>query len=86
MSDHMRFRCGCRSSIFAQTSRIRYNSAIEVMPIDASSFTLGKAFKVLPYTLYGDSRVLIPVIPRTVGSCVDMMVILADVTKAEIGT
>jgi len=28
---------------------------------------------------------LIPGIPKTVGSCVDMMVILADVTKAEMG-
>jgi len=56
------------------------------MPMAASSLVLGNPFSVLTYTLYGASRVFTPVMPKTVGSCVEMMVILAEVTKAEMGT
>jgi hypothetical protein len=58
---------------------------MDVIPIAASSLALGKPFRKLTYTLYGDSRVLIPLTPIKVGSCVEMIVILADVTKAEMG-
>lgn len=56
-----------------------------MIPIAASSLAVGKPFKKLTYTLYGDSRVLIPVMPIKVGSCVEMIVILAEVTNAEMG-
>lgn len=58
---------------------------MDVIPIAASSLALGKPLRKLTYTLYGDSRVLISVTPSRVGSCVDMIVMLADVTNAEMG-
>jgi hypothetical protein len=56
------------------------------MPTAASSCVPDRFLRVLTYTLYGDVRVLIPVMPRRVGNWVEMMVMLAAVTKADIGT
>jgi hypothetical protein len=84
--DQRRFFAGWRNSIFAHTLRMRCSNTIHVIPMTASSFILGRPLSVLTYTLYGASRVFTPVIPKTVGSCVDIIVILADVTKADIGT
>jgi hypothetical protein len=84
-TDHMRFFVDCRTSIFAHVVRMSCSNTIHVIPIAASSCVRGRPFSVLTYTMYGDVRVLIPVIPSTVGSWVEMIVIAADVTNAEMG-
>lgn len=58
---------------------------MDVMPIAASSCARGRPLRKLTYTLYGDSRVFMPFTPINVGSWVEMIVMLADVMKAEIG-
>lgn len=58
---------------------------MDVMPMAASSLDLGSALRKLTYTLYGDWRVFIPFKPISVGSCVEIIVMLADVMKAEMG-
>ena len=85
MKDHMRLCAGCLFSMNAQKSRMANRRTIDEMPIAASSRAVGKPLRVSIKTRYGASRVLTPWMPRAVGICVDMMVILAAVTNAEIG-
>jgi hypothetical protein len=83
---HSFFLIGCLFSRYAKRYFMKNSSAMEVNPIAASTFIRGSPLSVLMMTLYGASRVLMPVIPSATGNCVDMMVILAAVTKAEMGT
>lgn len=84
-NDHIRLFSGWRRSMAEQKPRIPKSKTTDEMPIAASSFILGIPLSVVMITSYGAFRVLTPGIPNAVGICVDIMVILAAVTNAEIG-
>lgn len=81
-----RFLCGMRTSIVEQNPLIAKSNAIDVRPIAASARIVGSFRRLLIITLYGASLVFTPWRPRATGNCVDIMVMLAAVTNAEIGT
>lgn len=82
---HILFLPGCRAAMAALPSLAANSNRIQEMPMAASTFASPSDFSVLTATRYGASRVLTLVIPNVAGACVSMMVMLAEVVKAEIG-